>query len=137
MENGQDHNTIINAAQASHTRDKSCVLIYEDNQEILLLCKALLSKEYQVETLSRCENVISDIARIKPDLILMDLWIPDIGGEKAIMMMKANPATCSIPVLLFSANTEIEQICVKINADGYIKKPFDIQTLKKIIADKI
>ena len=117
--------------------DKS-ILIYEDDQEILFLCKKLLSKNnYRVETLSRCENVIADIDRIKPNLILMDLWIPEIGGEKAISMIKENPATRHIPVLLFSANAEIKEICKKINADGYIKKPFDIHTLKETIEQNI
>ena len=115
-----------------------CILIYEDNQEILLLCKKLLSKnQYRVETLSRCENVIADIDRIKPTLILMDLWIPEIGGEKAISLIKENPATRHIPVLLFSANAEIKEICKRINADGYIEKPFDIHTLKTTIEQNI
>ena len=117
--------------------DKS-ILIYEDDQEILFLCKKLLSKNnYRVETLSRCENVIADIDRIKPNLILMDLWIPEIGGEKAISMIKKNPATRHIPVLLFSANAEIKEIRKKINADGYIEKPFDIHTLKETIEQNI
>lgn len=48
---------------------EKCILIYEDDQEILFLCKKILSKsQYRVETLSRCENVISDIDSIKPNL---------------------------------------------------------------------
>ena len=117
---------------------EKCILIYEDDQEILFLCKKILSKsKYRVETLSRCENVISDIDSIKPNLILMDLWIPEIGGEKAITMIKENPATCHIPVLLFSANADIEEICNKINANGYIEKPFDINTLLQTIEKNI
>ena len=115
-----------------------CILIYEDDQEILFLCKKLLSKnQYRVETLSLCENVIADIDRIKPNLILMDLWIPEIGGQKAICMIKENPASRHIPVLLFSANAEIKEICREINADGYIEKPFDIHTLKATIEKNI
>ena len=121
-----------------HDNQDKCILIYEDDQEILFLCKKLLSNnQYRVETLSRCENVIADIDRIKPSLILMDLWIPEIGGEKAIALIKENPATRHIPVLLFSANAEIKEICKKINADGYIEKPFDIHTLKTTIQQNI
>lgn len=117
---------------------EKCILIYEDDPEILFFCKKFLSKhQYRVETLSRCENVISDIESIKPNLILMDLWIPEIGGEKAIAMIKENPGTRHIPVLLFSANAEIKEICKKISADGYIKKPFDINTLKETIEQNI
>lgn len=117
---------------------QKCVLIYDDDQEILFLCKAILAKNnYRVETLSRCENVMSDIDLIKPGIILMDLWIPDIGGEKAITMMKENPATQHIPVILFSANADIKEICKKIKADGYIEKPFDIAALKATIEENI
>lgn len=119
------------------TADK-CVLIYDDNHEILFLCKILLNKgPYRVETLTRCENVIDDIALIKPDLILMDLWIPEIGGEEAVVLIKKNPATRDVPVLLFSANDKIAEICDKTNADGYIAKPFDIHTFKETIAQNI
>jgi DNA-binding response OmpR family regulator len=120
-----------------NNRDK-CILIYEDDQEILFLCKTILTKDnYRVATLSRCENVISDIDSIKPDLILMDLWIPEIGGEKAISLIKENPAYRHLPVLLFSANADLKEICKKINADGYIQKPFDIHTFKQIIRQNI
>jgi DNA-binding response OmpR family regulator len=115
-----------------------CILIYEDDPELLLLCKTILIKsQYHVETLSRCENVIKDIEFFKPNLILMDLWIPEIGGEKAISLIKENPAISHIPVLLFSANAEIKEIYKRINADGYIEKPFDINTLKETIEQNI
>ena len=117
---------------------RKCVLIYDDDAEILFLCKAILAKnDYRVETLSSCENVISDIARIKPDIILMDLWIPEIGGEKAITMMKANPATQHVPVIIFSANAEIAAICKAVKANGYIEKPFDIAAFSAVIKKNI
>jgi CheY-like chemotaxis protein len=119
-----------------NNRDK-CILIYDDDQEILLLCKILLKNQYRVETQTRCENVIGDINYFKPNLILMDLWIPEIGGEKAISIIKENPATGHIPVLLFSANADIQEICKKINADGYVAKPFDINILKATIEQNI
>ena len=114
-----------------------CVLIYDDDQEILFLCKIILEKYYHVETRMKCENIISDIGQIKPDIILMDLWIPVIGGEKAIALMKNDPLTQFIPVILFSANDEIDKICIKTGANGYISKPFDIDTLKEVIERNI
>jgi DNA-binding NtrC family response regulator len=129
------HLTYLNKNEPMQENNQAkCILIYEDDPEILLLCKIILMQsQYRVETLSKCENVINDIDRIKPNLILMDLWIPEIGGEKAIALVKENPATRHIPVLLFSANPDIQEICKKINADGYVAKPFDIDTLKETI----
>jgi DNA-binding NtrC family response regulator len=116
-----------------------CVLIYDDDAEILFLCKAILTKknQYRVEALSRCENVIHDIKRIKPDIILMDLWIPEIGGEKAVTAMKKDPSTCHIPVIIFSANAEVSTISKKVKANGYIEKPFDISTFSEMIEKNI
>ncbi|MEO7523238.1 MAG: response regulator [Ferruginibacter sp.] len=117
---------------------KPCVLIYDDDKEILFLCKAILGEDqYDVVTLSFCENVIADIDLIKPDVILMDLWIPTIGGEQAIMLLKNDPLTRDIPVIIFSANAEIKEICSRIKADGYIEKPFDIMLLKDTIRTHI
>lgn len=121
-------------AQEQAAFSKKSILIYDDNTEILFLCKSLLARDnYRVETLTRCENVIDDIERLKPDLILMDLWIPEIGGEKAITILKENVPTTHIPVLLFSANAGLKEICQKVNADGYIEKPFDILAFKEKI----
>lgn len=110
-----------------------CVLIYDDDAEILFLCKAILKNDYRVETLDRCDNVLLDVETIKPDIILMDLWIPNIGGEKAIGLLKENAATENVPILLFSANADIREITKSLNATGYLEKPFDISMLKETI----
>lgn len=113
---------------------KKCILVYEDDLEILQLCKTILvSSGYHVEALSTCENIISDVGRINPDLVLMDLWIPQIGGEQAILLLRGNPDIQSIPVVVFSAHEDIEAISKRINATSFIKKPFDISTLKSVI----
>ncbi len=113
---------------------QQCILIYDDDIEILKVCKVILeSQNYRVEILLSCENILDDIDAMKPDLILMDLWIPQTGGEDAIRMMHKNPLTNHIPVILFSANDEIEKISKRINANGFLKKPFDIITLRQII----
>lgn len=113
---------------------RKCVLIYDDDQEILNICRVILSSEnYHVETLIQCENIINDLENIKPDIILMDLWIPQIGGENAIRLMRENNSTRHIPVVLFSANDEIEKISEKIKASAYLKKPFDIHSFRETI----
>ncbi|MEO7309331.1 MAG: response regulator [Chitinophagaceae bacterium] len=114
------------------------ILIYDDDEEILLLCKAILTKyDFVVATLSRCENVITDIQTFNPRVILMDLWIPQIGGEKAIEIIKQNESTKQIPVLIFSANADIKDISKKVHADGYIEKPFTVSTFIETIQNVI
>jgi len=117
---------------------EKCILLYEDDQEIQGLCKRLLTKSgYRVEAMSACQNVINDIAAFQPDLILMDLWIPEIGGEKAVTLIKQNHDTKHIPVLLFSANAGIKEICERVSANGFIEKPFDLIAFKATIEKHI
>lgn len=113
---------------------KKKILIYDDEEEILFLCKVILAKhDFEVETFSKCENILSEIDQHSPDLILMDLWIPDIGGEKWVEILKKETTSKQIPVLLFSANADIKEICMKVNADGYIEKPFTVSNFIEII----
>ncbi len=106
---------------------KEKILLYDDDKEILNLCKIILAKYgFESETRTECDNIFKDIETIEPNLILMDLWIPGIGGEKAIALLKQNEKTKDIPVLVFSANTDTKEICDKIKADGFVEKPFSI-----------
>ena len=105
---------------------KKCILILDDDLEILSVCKIILEKQnYHVETRTSCDNIIKDILKVKPIMVLMDFWIPVIGGENAIKLMKNNKATQLIPVILFSASNKIEEIYERANADGFLKKPFE------------
>ena len=113
---------------------QKCILIYDDDTEILMLCRMILQKQnYRVETRTTCDDIIDDIKSIEPDVILMDLWIPKCGGEKAISIMRENAVSKQIPVLLFSANDEIDKISKKTGANGYVQKPFDIVHFKQEI----
>ncbi len=113
---------------------KKCILIFDDDAEILLVCKIILEgQNYRVETRIFCDNIIEDISQVKPDIILMDLWIPEIGGEHAISLVKKNEATRHIPVILFSANAEIEEISNRSGANGFLKKPFEVKAMLAII----
>jgi len=114
---------------------QKCILIYEDDLEILQLCRTILAPSgYRIETLSHCDNIVADIEQLHPDAILMDLWIPEIGGEQAIALLKERVGNRDIPVILFSANDEIEAISKRVQAKGFLKKPFDIATLKEMVA---
>ena len=114
------------------------ILIYDDDAEMLVLCKIILERQnYQVETRIYCDDIIEDIGHVKPDLILMDLWIPEIGGENAINLMKNNKSTKYLPIILFSANAEIEKIFKRTHANGYLKKPFNVAELIETVAENV
>lgn len=117
------------------------ILICEDDEEIVELTKIILSDcGYDITVLRMCTNdIVSRVRDIKPDLVLMDLWLPEIGGEKAIELLKADPITRDIPIIVFSACNQAEIIAKKLNAEGCIPKPFTIEffedKVNELIAD--
>jgi DNA-binding response OmpR family regulator len=110
-----------------------CVLIFEDDQDILEVIKTILEPQFNVQTRSTTEDIFLAVKDTNPDIILMDLRIPDIGGSDATLLLKSNARTHNIPILLLSANPNIEVIAGKTGADGFIKKPFDIRKLVETI----
>jgi DNA-binding response OmpR family regulator len=114
------------------------ILILDDNEDILLPCTFIFERAgYFVETRTRCDEIIKDVIDTSPDVILLDLKIPSLGGAQAIRHLKENSATNKIPVVLFSATGGLEDIARSCKADGFIQKPFDINILVKVVNDKV
>ncbi|MBA3351356.1 MAG: response regulator, partial [Blastocatellia bacterium] len=71
----------------------------------------------------------------KPDVILLDLHLPDITGWDVLQRLKQNPATANIPVVIISADateTQVERL-MNIGADEYLTKPFDVARLLEVL----
>lgn len=111
------------------------ILVFDDDEDILSVTRIVLSKKgYEVETRNILnENIVDQVLSVNPDLIMMDLRMPIIGGEEATTKLKANEKTKNIPIIIFSANTYVERIAEKVKADGYIFKPFDIHAFTDTI----
>ncbi|HET6242979.1 MAG: response regulator [Bacteroidetes bacterium] len=114
---------------------KKCILICDDDIDILEVTKIVLQKSFKVETLTHCNDIFKNYEKYKPDLILMDLWIPDMGGEAITRLLKSSSKTKKTPVIIFSANNDIEKVSFNAGADGFLRKPFDIKTLNQAIND--
>jgi len=118
-------------------QDKT-VLVYDNNEEILRIIWLILASEYkQIETYSSCENLFEDIDRVKPNIILMDLLMPYCNGEKTIRLIRSNNKTSKIPVVVFSASANIEEITKELNVSAMLEKPFSIYQLRETVRNYI
>jgi CheY-like chemotaxis protein len=63
----------------------------------------------------------------------MDNWIPDDGGIIATQILKKNETLKNIPVIYFSANSDIELLANHAGAETYLAKPFDLEELERVI----
>lgn len=114
------------------------VLIFDDDADILELCSIILGTNgFETIVKTDSKSVIEEIKEASPDVILMDNWIPGIGGIKATQLIKSHPDTGLIPVIFFSANNNIEGLAKEAHADYYLKKPFDIHELASIVENAV
>jgi two-component system phosphate regulon response regulator PhoB len=106
------------------------ILVCDDDAGILEVTKIILETNgYQVETLDNGKSIIKKVKRFKPNLILLDLWMPGIEGKEITKLLKADPETKTIPLILVSAVNELGKIASGSAADGYLSKPFDMTEL--------
>ena len=104
------------------------ILIIDDDPDILdLLSCILLAEGYQVIT-SLHGTEADMLQEILPDLVLLDLRMHGVAkaGARICLQIKTNIYTRSIPVILISAEPDIESIAKYCYADDYISKPFNI-----------
>lgn len=114
------------------------VLIFDDNQDILEMCTIILqAKGFVTATELNCKNLLEKVQTYSPDLILMDFWIQGMNGAEAIQLLKRTASTLHIPVILFSANNNIEIVAKEARADFFLKKPFNISELIDLISTAI
>jgi CheY-like chemotaxis protein len=110
------------------------VLILDDDIDILQICTIVLKKKgFDVQTFNNSSQVLSQVRSYQPDVILMDNWIPGPGGIEATRLLKLDPDTQHIPVIFFSANSNVTQLAHEARADYFLQKPFDITELEGIV----
>lgn len=111
---------------------KKKILIFDDDKSILDVFAIIFAENgYEVEISETSHDIIERVSGFLPDLILMDNWIPNIGGIKAIKLLKKYKEFTHIPILYISANSDIVSLAKKAMADDYIAKPFDLTDLER------
>ena len=106
---------------------KADILIVDDKPDNLRLLSAYLKEEnYQVRKALNAERSLQAIATAKPDLILLDIQMPDMNGYELCSKLKESPETCDIPIIFISAKKDVfdKGLAFDIGAVDYIVKPF-------------
>lgn len=111
--------------------DKKHIFLIDDDPVVLQAGKMILSDSYRVSTASSAENILEFVKTNKPDLILLDIIMPNINGYEVIKMLKDDPDTKKIPVIFLTGKTEVNAKLegYSLGAIDYITKPFDPDAL--------
>ncbi|MBX0327270.1 response regulator [Oscillochloris sp. ZM17-4] len=117
------------------------ILIVEDDSAISRLLEVYLSnKGYQVRTASRGEEALAICRATPPDLILLDVRLPDISGYDVGMALRATPDTQNIPIVVLTAFTERNDRMIAhhtVRADYFLGKPFDIEEVYWVVRNQL
>ncbi len=113
--------------------DKPKILIIDDEPEILILVKSRITANgYRAVTAGSGKAGLETAEKDKPDIILLDLLMPEMDGYEVMKRLKANPVTKPIPVILFTAAPP-EEVIKKgghvMEAVDFVIKPFDEKAL--------
>ena len=115
---------------------KGTVLYIEDNPDNRLLVKRiLLAEDYQLLEARNAFEALDVLAKVHPDLILMDINMPEMDGYTLTAKIKSLPGFEQTPILALTANVMRgdKEKTLEAGCDGYIQKPIDIDQLTRVI----
>ncbi len=108
------------------------ILVVEDEQDLREVLEYNLSQAgYEVRTASTGTEALELIQKAEPNLVLLDLMLPDISGTEVCKTLKESPRTRGIPIMMLTARgEEIDRVVgFELGADDYVVKPFSVREL--------
>ena len=111
---------------------KEKILVVDDEKDIVELLQYNLEKEgYKISAVFSGEQCLENVKTELPDLILLDLMLPEIDGLDVCKILKSNSRTSNIPIIMLTAKGEETDIVLglELGADDYITKPFKVREL--------
>lgn len=111
---------------------KSRILLVDDEPDIVETVSFMLqSRNYQVSVASGGKEGLEKAQNEHPDLLLLDIMMPDIDGYDVCMKLKGDEKTKDIPIIMLTAKGESEAVLKShsLGADDYVVKPFSLPTL--------
>ena len=108
-----------------HEGDGATILVVEDNEHLLKLLRRVLEREgYEVIAASSGIELMKLVYSSKPDLIVLDVGLPDVDGRDLLATLKKDPKTFSIPVLVWSGRDAdtTRRVVLDLGAEDYVEK---------------
>lgn len=110
------------------------LLLVDDERNIAAMIEDLLSEDYQIVLAYTGQTAVTKAQWEKPDVVLTDLMMPDMGGYELVRALQGDDRTKNIPVIAMTAryldDSTVKMIGNEYNVKGFIRKPFTGKDLK-------
>jgi len=116
----------------AENKTKHKVLLVDDDQQILRSLRVYLELEnYQVETASNGKEALEKLKDSKPEIIVLDIMMPEMDGFEVMEKMKEDEEIAGIPVIMLTAKGQGGDVLkgYKMGASSYMTKPFNLNEL--------
>jgi len=101
------------------------ILVVDDEPSILRSTQLLLlDMGFEVVTCSDQSHVLDTLRKERPDLLLQDVRMPGLDLDRLVNSIRADKALAALPILLFSASMDLDEIQQRVGASGVLEKPF-------------
>ena len=108
------------------------ILLVDDEPDLVqLVSMRLQTAGYLVDMAYDGQQALEQVKNSRPDLIILDLMLPKLDGYKVCRLLKFDERTRSIPILIFTARAQVEDVTLatECGADAYLTKPFEAKAL--------
>jgi signal transduction histidine kinase len=112
-------------------QDKPTILIVDDQPQNIQLLANVLKEKYKLLIANSGDKAFKIMEKILPDLILLDVMMPDMDGFEVCSILQSHEETKSIPIIFLTAKSDVENVIhgLELGASDYITKPFSIREL--------
>ena len=115
------------------------IVVDDDKTSTALFEQVLLMYKYEVVTLNESAKTLETAAEAKPDLIILDLMMPEPDGFKVCRMLRADPNFRRTPIIIVTALNDLDSklVAMGAGANDYLVKPFHIDQLYTMIEKQL
>lgn len=110
---------------------KKTILLVDDSEKVLNLVEKALSRDFDVIGIDEPSDAITLAENFKPDLILLDIHIPNIDGFELLKRFTEHPVTMDVPIVMISGDDDlkVKDMAYEYGASGFLSKPFNFKTI--------
>ena len=112
------------------------ILLVDDDRDIVKSTAQLLQAfGYEVTVCVDADRVIETMHSQRPDVVLHDVRMPGLDLRAQVREIRDDPRTAQVPIVLFTAVLSAKELAVEVGADDAIEKPFESETLRRVLRD--